>query len=189
MTKATVKAALLSQATATQTKPLEEMNALELLSLYNSLAGTARSAKFSSKAEAVEKIRRLQEAAPAPMVGAAPDAPPAAAEAKAKVHKRTQAPKAKPASKPAAKAKEMKAASRAHKVHKVAQSGRMLEGAVIRVLVDDNPRRAGTDAHKYFAAMLGGVSVEKYLDKFPDRRKARQWLGNTVRDGYVKLIG
>lgn len=61
--------------------------------------------------------------------------------------------------------------------------------AVIRIKSDGNPRREGTDAHLHFKAMMGGVTVEKYLSKFEDRKKAKQWLWNTVRDGHVELLG
>lgn len=62
---------------------------------------------------------------------------------------------------------------------------------VIRVLSETNPRREGTDAHRYFEAMTGGPTVGEYLAKFPsaDHRKALQWLWNTCRDGYVTVIG
>lgn len=62
---------------------------------------------------------------------------------------------------------------------------------VIRTLVDANPRRAGSEAHKYFEAMKGGITVGEYLVKFDkaDHRRAAQWLWNTVNDGFVKLLG
>lgn len=61
---------------------------------------------------------------------------------------------------------------------------------IIRILVDANPRRAGTDAHSFFEAMRGGITVGEYLAKFPekDQRKAAQWLWNTCRDNFVKLL-
>jgi len=63
------------------------------------------------------------------------------------------------------------------------------ENRTIRIKSDGNPRREGTDAHLHFKAMMGGVTVEKYLSKFEDRKKAKQWLWNTVRDGHVELLG
>ena len=62
---------------------------------------------------------------------------------------------------------------------------------VIRILVDANPRRAGSEAHRHFEAMRGGITVGEYLAKFEngDRKKAAQWLWNTVDDGFVKLLG
>jgi hypothetical protein len=66
-------------------------------------------------------------------------------------------------------------------------NGTRKAGGTIKVLATENPRRAGTDAHMHFAAMKNGITVEKYLDGFEDRRKARQWLSNTVRDGHVQI--
>lgn len=62
---------------------------------------------------------------------------------------------------------------------------------VIRTLVDANPRRPGSEAHKYFEAMKGGITVGEYLAKFDksDHRRAAQWLWNTVNDGFIKLLG
>lgn len=62
---------------------------------------------------------------------------------------------------------------------------------VIRLLVAANPRRPGTEAHKYFEAMKGGATVGEYLAKFPEaeHRKAAQWLWNTCRDNFAKLLG
>jgi hypothetical protein len=62
---------------------------------------------------------------------------------------------------------------------------------IVRILVAANPRRPGTDAHKYFEAMKGGPTVGEYLAKFPEaeQRKAAQWLWNTCRDNFVKLLG
>jgi hypothetical protein len=82
----------------------------------------------------------------------------------------------KPAAKKAATAKKTKAPSSS-------------EDAVIRIKSDGNPRRDGTDAHLHFKAMMGGITVGKYLAKFEDRKKAKQWLWNTVRDGHVELLG
>ncbi|RPH72760.1 MAG: hypothetical protein EHM78_02320 [Myxococcaceae bacterium] len=62
---------------------------------------------------------------------------------------------------------------------------------VIRLKADENPRREGTDAHAHYEKMRGGISIGKYLAKFPtaERRNARQWLTNTVRDGHISLVG
>ncbi len=74
---------------------------------------------------------------------------------------------------------------------------RMAE-VVIRVVAPEgadpatwNPRRAGTDAHRHFENMKGGATIREYLAKYPEgeHRQARQWLYNTVRDGYVKTLG
>jgi hypothetical protein len=64
-------------------------------------------------------------------------------------------------------------------------------GAVIRLLKDVNPRRQGTHAHAHYEKMKGGITVDAYLKKFkPEERKnARQWLTNTIRDGHAKALG
>ena len=62
---------------------------------------------------------------------------------------------------------------------------------VIRITVEANPRRRGTDAYDHFELMKGAPTVGEYLAKFKEdeRNKARQWLTNTVRDGFAKLLG
>jgi len=69
---------------------------------------------------------------------------------------------------------------------------------VIRVLAPEgvdpatwNPRRAGTDAHRHFENMKGGITIREYLAKYgpQEQRLARQWLYNTRTDGYVKTLG
>ena len=62
-------------------------------------------------------------------------------------------------------------------------------GRVIRLKVDQNPRRPGTHAHRHFEAMVGSPTVGEYLAKFTDQRTAAQWLWNTIRDGYAELLG
>ncbi len=57
----------------------------------------------------------------------------------------------------------------------------------IKLLVKDNPRREGTDAHRHFEAMRQHPRVEDYLASFEDRRTAQRWLYNTRRDGYVEV--
>jgi hypothetical protein len=58
----------------------------------------------------------------------------------------------------------------------------------IKLLVKDNPRREGTDAHAHFEAMRLHPRVEDYLSSFEDRRTAQRWLYNTRRDGYVEVV-
>jgi hypothetical protein len=58
---------------------------------------------------------------------------------------------------------------------------------VIKVLACTNPRRMGTDAYDYFVAMQNNRLVEDYLRGFEDRKKARQWLWNTKRDGHIEV--
>ena len=89
------------------------------------------------------------------------------------------------------KAAEKKARAEAReKVSLKTSSKRRRMDQVIRVH-GANPRRDGTDAHKYFDAMVGGPTVGEYLAKFPaaDHRKALQWLWNTCRDGYAEVLG
>lgn len=65
------------------------------------------------------------------------------------------------------------------------------DSRVIRLLSDKCPRRPGTDAAIHWEKMIGGITVAEYLAKFPpeEQRRARQWLGNTVRDGHATLLG
>lgn len=58
---------------------------------------------------------------------------------------------------------------------------------VIHRVTLNNPRRPGSDAHKYYEEMVEGRTVQEYLDKFPDKTKAAQWIWNTARDGHVEL--
>lgn len=54
-----------------------------------------------------------------------------------------------------------------------------------------NPRKVGSNSHAYFEAMKGGITIREYLAKFTaaDQRTARQWLWNTIQDGYAKTLG
>jgi hypothetical protein len=144
---------------------LNEMTGAELLAHYNELSPTKRRAKFDSKEEAVRRIRALEPKAadkPKPVEAKAPEKPPA--------------PPKKPKEEP----------SLGESKHKVKDGTQ-----VLRVMADQNPRREGTEAHRHFEAMKGSITVEQYLEKFAegDRRTARQWLYNTVKDGHVKLVG
>jgi hypothetical protein len=150
---------------------LSTMNGQQLLDLYNSLATAAgkptRKAKFQSKEEAIERVKALASAAkPA-----------------------EETVKTVPLEKPKVAAKATEKPARASK----APIKDTKEAAVIRILSDGNPRREGSDAHKYFEAMMGGVTVEKYMASFPqdkdERKKAKQWLWNTKRDGHIELLG
>jgi hypothetical protein len=56
--------------------------------------------------------------------------------------------------------------------------------------VDTYPRREGTDAARHWALMKDGISVREYLANFApgiDARRARQWLFNHQRSGFVAL--
>jgi hypothetical protein len=59
----------------------------------------------------------------------------------------------------------------------------------ITLVTPVNPRRDNTDAFRHFEAMRGDITVGDYLAKFKpeDRRKAAQWLSNTVRDKFVRV--
>lgn len=144
------------------TKALEEMSGVELLAEYNRLSITKRKAKFDSKEEAIKRIRAL--------VSEAKTAPTPAKE------KKTSPPKT------------------AREESSMGEASRKVRGgeSVIRLQVqgDRNPRREGSEAHRHYEAMRGGITVSQYLDKFEkkDRRTARQWLSNTVRDGFVKIL-
>lgn len=57
-------------------------------------------------------------------------------------------------------------------------------------LVPVNPRRPGSQASFYFDLMVASKTVGDYLDKFPtkeEKKKASQWLSNTIRDNYIDL--
>lgn len=60
----------------------------------------------------------------------------------------------------------------------------------IVLLVEENPRRPDTAAHKHFEKMRGNITIRQYLAKFDeaDQRVARQWLWNTLQDGYIKTV-
>lgn len=92
--------------------------------------------------------------------------------------------------KTAKKAAKTKAAKTTEK-GAVKRSPRLGDDGVIRLTTQDNPRRPGTDAHSHFEKMKGGVTVAAYLKKFKvdDRKVARQWLTNTIRDGHAKVLG
>lgn len=55
-----------------------------------------------------------------------------------------------------------------------------------------NPRKDGSEGYKHYEQMRGGITVATYLDRFRspnDKRTARQWLANTVREGHATLDG
>lgn len=58
---------------------------------------------------------------------------------------------------------------------------------VIKIVATENPRREGSQAHAHFEKMRGGITIREYLSRFSeaDQKVARQWLWNTVQDGYV----
>lgn len=81
-------------------------------------------------------------------------------------------PAAKPAVKPAGK---------------LAARGAML----IKPLKEGNPKREGSDGARYYDAMVRTKTVGAYLGEYPagkPRRTANQWMGNFVREGFIKLV-
>lgn len=92
---------------------------------------------------------------------------------------------------PAKKSAAKQAAPKETPADKKPRAATIGEEAVIRVLKDENPRRPGTFAHAHFEKMKGGITVGAYLKKFKpeERRGARQWLTNTIRDGHAKVLG
>jgi hypothetical protein len=61
----------------------------------------------------------------------------------------------------------------------------------IKLLVHTNPRRGTSQAAWYFEIMRQSKTVGEYLDKFSskeDKKKASQWLSNTINDGYIELV-
>lgn len=150
------------------TKPeFGSMTGAQLLAAYNELSVTKRKAKFSDRSQGVSACERAWTA----KHGAAP-----APAAKAAEDKEKNVAKA---------AKDLRA--RANGPDEGTRSKRLL--MKIKLLAAKNPRREGTDAHRHFEAMRGGVTVGAYLEKFKpaDRRTAAQWLSNTVRDGHAKV--
>jgi hypothetical protein len=94
-----------------------------------------------------------------------------------------------PAAKPAKEPKADKPAKAAKAPKTTKASGKNAKVIRIKTADGENPRRPGTDAFTHFEKMKGGVDIETYLSAFEDRRKARQWLWNTIRDGHVEVLG
>lgn len=68
-------------------------------------------------------------------------------------------------------------------------SGKLVDAAVISVQ-KSNPRKEGSAGYKHYEQMRGGVTVREYVGRFrseKDKKTARQWLSNTIRDGYATL--
>jgi hypothetical protein len=136
---------------------LDTLSLRELLDEYNRVSPTGRRAQFKSKAEAINRIAVL-------LPSRAEDTAAAIVEEAT----RASAPRTRKR-----KGKEVR-------IHQAA--------LVIKILAEINPRREGTDAHRHYEDMRGGITVSQYLDRYPlaERRKARQWLWNTIRDGYAE---
>lgn len=170
---------------------LTTLDGTQLLAVYNKISTTQRKAKFQSKDEAIARIKKLMaEKAKANSTEAEAPAKPA----KAAKPSKTPAPSAAKPAKANGKDKPAPTPAKAAKPAKVGVKAQK-EEAVIRIMTEggENPRREGSDAYRYFEAMKGGVSVAEYMSKFPsdkdERKKAKQWLWNTKRDGHVELVG
>jgi hypothetical protein len=182
----------------------DTMSHAELLAAYNSISPTKRNAMFKSKEEALARINALVPAA----VEATPEISEAAPEVtpevtvtkiptgmtakKAAAAERAAAKKAALAETEATKSK--KSAKKSAEKFTVGRDAKMVKGrgidAKIKLLVDAYPRREGTDAHRHWALMKDGISVREYLANFSpgiDARRARQWLFNHSRSGFVAL--
>lgn len=144
-----------------------EMTGPQLVDVYNRMAlavGARPITKFESRIVGIERCKKLAKNVTVD--------PPVENPGKEQFVEEAVAPV--PAKPPLPEASRSKKSSR-----------------VIRLLCKENPRREGTDAHKYFEAMKGSPTVGEYLAKFPtgDQKKAAQWLWNTCRDGHAELLG
>jgi hypothetical protein len=67
------------------------------------------------------------------------------------------------------------------------------EQGVIRVKVDQNPRKPGSKASDCFEQMLGSPTVQDYLWKCRkvgiDDERARGWLRSSIQKGYAEILG
>jgi hypothetical protein len=105
---------------------------------------------------------------------------------------KTKAPKAAKAKAPKAARNEKPKAVKTPKAPKGGTKRRREATDLIQILTQGgkNPRRAGF-GHDHFEVMKKSKTVGAYLDKFQKgdaRDTASQWLWNTVRDGFVKLV-
>lgn len=60
------------------------------------------------------------------------------------------------------------------------------------VVGEKNPKKPGSEGSKHYEQMRGGITVAQYAAKFrseKDKRTARQWLSNMVREGLATLEG
>jgi hypothetical protein len=91
-------------------------------------------------------------------------------------------------------AAEKKAAKKTTEKFTAGRDLKMVKGrgidAKIKLLVATYPRKPDTDAARHWALMKDGISVREYLANFApgiDARRARQWLFNHQRSGFVAL--
>lgn len=74
-------------------------------------------------------------------------------------------------------------------VNRPAGKTKITGGATI-VAQDKNPRKPGSAGHEHYERMRGGITVAAYIARHKsekDKKTARQWLSNTIRDGFVAL--
>lgn len=163
------------------------MSGKGLIDAYNEITGGNRKARFSSAAEGIAACERAwEQKSGGSKTGSLPPATDERSEKAAKLRAELSGKK------PPLKADATVAAGK----KLVAQSRQPSEGKragklamTIKVITEKNPRREGTDAHRHYEVMRGGITVLQYLEKFApeDRRTAAQWLSNTVRDGHVEV--
>jgi hypothetical protein len=161
-----------------------EMSAQELVDAYNSYSSKWRKTKFASKEVGIASCE-AEFLRFAKSVGwAILETPPEAKEVTVMVNDEDDFMPAQP--------DYIKAAlvsleeDKKTKKTKVPRSSSK-ESMKIIIKVPRNPRREGTDAYDHFEAMQKAKTVGEYLSSFEDRRKAQQWLSNTIRDGHVEL--
>jgi hypothetical protein len=140
------------------TKPeYSKMTGQQLLDAYNAMAGKPRKSKFHTREDGVTACEQLW-ALQKPVVEIKKD-------------------------------NGGKAVAKDNGVKKKNNGGSAKLALKITLVTKDNPRRDNTDAFRHFEAMRGDITVGDYLAKFKpeDRRKAAQWLSNTVRDKFARV--
>lgn len=172
------------------------MSGKGLLKAYNEISGGSRKAAFSSKLEGVQACERAWKEKTSKAEAPDPDKAEAARKLRDEMaRERAGGKKATATLEKAAvqvKSNQIREAGEklAAKAHQPSDGARARKlQMTIHIVTAKNPRREGTDAHRHYEAMRGGVTVLQYLEKFEpaDRRTAAQWLSNTVRDGHVQV--
>lgn len=70
-------------------------------------------------------------------------------------------------------------------------AGRIKHHWVIKIIAPTNPRREKSKGWHHFETMRSVHTVGEYLAQYETieaRKTAAQWLGNTVRDGFIQLV-
>ncbi len=191
--------------TVNTTKPdFSSMSGPQLLDAYNSYAVSKRRAKFQNLSEGIRRceqeyaawLNRQQEELDAEPSQVSPmepeEGPTTTDETETPNEEDTDMAKSatkKTAAKSATAKKTATKTKRADTRTAGTGRGRPRQGTTIKILTEGkkNPRREGSDAHAHFEAMKKHSKVSDYLDSFKDRKKASQWLWNTVRDGHVSV--